>query len=188
MRREAGTVVKLATHISLPRGKRPRFPALCCCCLVPGPERRIGCSGKQQSLWDWLAPWGWLSRERVRFEVPICAKCRPRVVRSRRLRLVALAAILVVAAPWVVVWTGGFGWEKQSRRIVGAAILAAASLPVVSWQVARPLGVTLSVRKDVVWYEFASEEYALAFHLRNPEGICEDWELKEVESSDERDG
>ena len=152
----------LSTDVTMPKDVDAVFPPLCVGCLSDRP----GLVAFHGSRFTWgrvFFAWLWLLRKRVRCEVPICDGCRPAVSRRKWVELLLLVGVAsgvgVMIFPWVQSLDLGRQW---SRLIVLAAVLLG-WLPYIVWSVFRPPLFDLTVRAELVEYEFASEEYARRF-------------------------
>lgn len=148
------------------------FPPLCVRCLSDRPGL-MPFAGSRFSWGQVFFFWLWLLRKRVRCEVPVCDRCRPAVRRRKALELLLLvgvtAGVVVAIYPWLKDLDLGRQWSKL---IVLAAVLVG-MLPYILWSVLCPPAFDLTVKEDVVDYEFASEDYARRFVEANADEVVD---------------
>ena len=156
----------LSTDITLPRDVTPAFPQHCVGCLGEA-SGHMQFRGSRSSLAGLAFFWTRILSRRVRCEVPTCDRCRAGM---RRRRWLELSVLLGVAAPVVAVglpllkqYDLGRQWDKLIIVAVGCVAVA----PYFVWSVLRPPAFDMTVRRDVVEYEFANEHYAALFELAN---------------------
>jgi hypothetical protein len=164
--------VPLSIDVTLPKDAAPEFPSVCVGCCAQT-SRFMRFRGSRFAWAELLFVWSWLFRKREKRDVPVCSSCRP-VVRRRRW----LEAGLLVAATWPAVsllypWLKEHDLGRQWNKLILLAVVFAAMFPYYVWSVLRPPLFDMTVRKDMVEYEFATRRYAEQFLLANADAVVQ---------------
>jgi len=160
----------LSTDISMPRDVEPVFPPMCARCLSdrPGLVTFYGSRFSWGQVWF---VWLWLLRKRVRCEVPICDDCRPAVKRRRGLELLLLVGVTASVVVTIHPWLDQLDLGRQWNKLIVLASVVVGLLPYLIWSVFRPPVFDLTVKEDLVEYEFANEAYAQRFFDANEDQV-----------------
>lgn len=170
-----------STDIALRREAEPRFPSQCVRCLADDPDR-MKFSGSRFSWAEVFFFWLWLFRKRVRVEVPVCDACRPAVRWRKWLELAVLLGATIPAVVLLYPWLKQFDLGRQWNKLIVLAVVVVALMPYFLWSVLRPPAFDITVRDEVVEYEFANADYAALFWEQNQEMV------EHVEGFDDDDG
>ncbi len=157
----------LAAEVRLPRDHVPVFPDRCCACGRPRPGDVLPVARRRAAPWELLLPWVWFLRRPFRCAAPFCPPCRSDALRQRRIRLLALVAVVVAAAVVLGPWIKSFGWNRQWTRLLQLGSLAAIVLPIGMWWAIRPPVFDITVTRDGIDYEFRDADYARDFAAAN---------------------
>ncbi|MEC7724394.1 MAG: hypothetical protein VYD05_02690 [Planctomycetota bacterium] len=152
----------LSTDVTMSRDVEAVFPPLCVGCLSDRP----GLVAYHGSRFTWgrvFFAWLWLLRKRVRCEVPICDGCRHAVHRRKWVELLLLVGVASGVVAMIFPWVQSLDLGRQWSRLIVLAAVLLGWLPYIVWSVFRPPLFDLTVRAELVEYEFASEEYARRF-------------------------
>lgn len=161
-----------SADITLPREVEPRFPSRCVRCLGDV-DRTMEYRGSRFSWSEVLFVWVWVFRDRVVCEVPVCDACRPALRGRKRLELAVLVGVAAPVAGLLYPWLRQYELGRQWDKLITVAVGCAAVSPYFVWSVLRPPAFDMSVRRDVVQYEFASEGYATLFVADNAAHVVE---------------
>jgi len=154
--------VAFSTDVRLPRALAPVFPDRCLGCGRPSQGGTLEFASRSIGWWT---PVLMKAGSRVSVAVPVCAACRPRLARQRRVRFLAAAACAVGAALAAMQVVGPEAGPARRWIAAGLALLLLA--PVVAWQTWFPPALELTVMSGSVTYEFADRDYAREFERLN---------------------
>lgn len=158
----------MSTDVALPLDAVPLFPDACCVCDAARPGSSLDVKWRSVHWTELWMPWMWFVGKRVTVTVPVCAGCRPDALASRRWRTLILVAWIGTAIFLVQPWSKSLGLPRGVSKLLAVLTVLASTAPLVAWWTFRPPAIDLTVRKNMVEYEFASRPYALRFLACNP--------------------
>ena len=161
-----------STDVRVPRDVEPVFPPFCARCLSDRPGL-MTFYGSRFSWGQLFFFWLWLLRKRVRCEVPICDRCRPAVRWRKRLELLLMVGLTSAVVVSIYPWLRQLDLGRQWNKLIVLVAVVVGLLPYILWSIFRPPAFDLTVKDDVVDYEFGNEGYADRFVAANADQVVE---------------
>lgn len=164
-----------AISVLLRPGGQPVFPDRCIVCQRESPGHTIAIAENEASLWGLIVPG--LARIGLvklrRFDLSICASCKPRIHLQRWGRVAgALAIIAVVLA---LIYPRLHGYSPLGRRVIAIGIVFLAIFPFTLYEAFAPRFFNVKISADHVLFDFLSDVYARNFvELNRPLVIASD--------------
>lgn len=150
----------MGSKISLKKNVPPRFPRLCVVCEGKPDRTAAICHNTLPSIIRFLWVFSFLFGNHWT-RVPVCRKCKPRLLFQRWSRSIVLMVLVIAVGLWVYWLTRDLPeiWMQGS-------LLAAACVVVVGFAIFEtffPQYIDTTPTGDLIDYEFRSASYAMEF-------------------------
>lgn len=147
----------------------PIFPEGCCVCDARVAESSLEIQERSRALSELVLPWRWIDSRWVKVLVPVCQRCRARLVARRRWRIVWMGSLVAVGVFGSMALAKPIGMTRGWLRFVGLVGGLLALAAGFAWYRVRPLPFDLRVCGSHVLYCFTSHGYAARFRACNPQ-------------------
>ena len=145
----------LSVTCKLSKDRQPMFPDRCVVCLreEPGATARVAAKGPSRSVAK-----GWFS-----VSVPACPDCGSRLRWQSTWRFLRTIVVAGVAMSGAAVLFYKMGFRDAVLGGISFAVLVAAMIVLVGWEMFHPPEFKIDVGPANVDYEFRDREYAHEF-------------------------
>ena len=154
-----------STDVSLPKEHVAIFPDRCVACGAQSPGSHVTVWTNAVGLWVIVSLLALLFAKVVKRRIPACRSCGWKLRFRRLFSFFLFIALIGCSFMFMGDILGNMNRQLQKVIMVGAA--AVFIIPWAIWNIYYPGAVCLTLEKEVLVYEFRSEEYAEDFAEMN---------------------